>query len=95
MEEENIKSENATENSNVCIDETQCPREKAMRPYFAKVSDLYAMEFNPVASKADFVSLSGDEYYKIQNEQKSAYERKNDRIRIYRCIVLCKWYLYS
>ena len=38
------------------------------------ISDLYRMNFNPVAGKNDFKNLSGAEYYKLQAEQVHAYQ---------------------
>ncbi|MCP5054152.1 MAG: NAD(P)H-dependent oxidoreductase [bacterium] len=39
-----------------------------------EVSDLYKMNFNPVAGKHDFKKLSGEPYYKTQKEQLHAYQ---------------------
>lgn len=42
-----------------------------------KVSDLYAMNFDPVAKKDDFTELSDSNFFKYAKEQKSAYENNN------------------
>ncbi|MCB1194097.1 MAG: NAD(P)H-dependent oxidoreductase [Leptospiraceae bacterium] len=39
-----------------------------------EISDLYKMNFNPIASQKDFKSLSSAPYYKFQMEQKHAAE---------------------
>lgn len=39
-----------------------------------KVSDLYAMNFNPVGSKKDFTKLENPEFFKYQAEQVHAYK---------------------
>lgn len=39
-----------------------------------RVSDLYAMEFNPVTGRHDFQEQANPEYFRIQNEQKHAAE---------------------
>lgn len=39
-----------------------------------KISDLYAMNFNPVGGKHDFSSLSNNNYFKYQAEQVKASE---------------------
>ncbi|KRG11358.1 MULTISPECIES: NAD(P)H-dependent oxidoreductase [Staphylococcus] len=41
-----------------------------------KVSDLYAMDFNPVANKNDFTELSDNDFFKYAKEQKYAYENE-------------------
>ena len=38
------------------------------------VSDLYAMNFNPVGSKNDFTMVSNPDYFKYQAEQVNAYQ---------------------
>lgn len=38
-----------------------------------KVSDLYAMNFNPVAQKDDFTELSDSEFFKYAKEQQNSY----------------------
>lgn len=40
-----------------------------------QVSDLYAMEFNPVASREDFNSKSDDMFFKYAKEQQYNYEQ--------------------
>ncbi len=40
------------------------------------VSDLYAMDFNPVGGRHDFSRLSGADYYKYQMEQLYACEHR-------------------
>lgn len=47
------------------------------------VSDLYQMGFNPIASKADFIETSSEEYYKIQQEQLYAWKARRfvDEVR--------------
>jgi NAD(P)H dehydrogenase (quinone) len=37
------------------------------------VSDLYAMNFNPVGGKGDFINLSGTDFFKYQLEQVNAF----------------------
>lgn len=39
-----------------------------------KVSDLYAMRFNPVGSKHDFTELQNPDFFKYQMEQVNAYQ---------------------
>lgn len=39
-----------------------------------QVSDLYAMNFNPIGGKADFLSLEKEEYFKYQAEQVHAFQ---------------------
>ena len=39
-----------------------------------KVSDLYAMGFNPVGGRGDFTDMSGEGFYKYQAEQFAAAE---------------------
>jgi NAD(P)H dehydrogenase (quinone) len=39
-----------------------------------EISDLYRMNFNPVAGKHDFKSLSGESHYKVQKEQVYAFQ---------------------
>lgn len=40
-----------------------------------KVSDLYAVGFNPVGDKHDFLSLSNPDFFKYQMEQVNAFEK--------------------
>lgn len=42
--------------------------------YHVKVSDLYAMEFEPVGGKDDFTSLNNSTFFKYQKEQVNAFE---------------------
>lgn len=37
-----------------------------------EISDLYAMQFNPIASKADFLELNQPEYFNYALEQRNA-----------------------
>jgi NAD(P)H dehydrogenase (quinone) len=37
-----------------------------------RVSDLYAMEFNPAAGRHDFLEVANPSYFRLQNEQKHA-----------------------
>jgi NAD(P)H dehydrogenase (quinone) len=46
--------------------------------YEVKVSDLYAMDFDPVARKEDFKNLTDPEFFKYAVEQKNAYD--NDEL---------------
>lgn len=39
-----------------------------------KVSDLYAMEFNPVGDKHDFTAIQNSDFFKYQMEQVNAYQ---------------------
>ncbi|MGB3511011.1 MAG: NAD(P)H-dependent oxidoreductase [Microcoleaceae cyanobacterium] len=39
-----------------------------------KISDLYAMKFQPVADREDFLELDNPDFFKYQIEQKIAYE---------------------
>lgn len=39
-----------------------------------KESDLYAMEFNPVGDKHDFISLQNPDFFKYQQEQVHAFQ---------------------
>jgi NAD(P)H dehydrogenase (quinone) len=39
-----------------------------------KESDLYAMEFNPVGDKHDFISLQNPDFFKYQMEQVNAFQ---------------------
>ncbi len=39
-----------------------------------KVSDLYAMNFNPVGDKQDFTALQNPDFFKYQMEQVNAYQ---------------------
>ncbi|HEY5508435.1 MAG TPA: NAD(P)H-dependent oxidoreductase, partial [Paludibacter sp.] len=41
--------------------------------YEVKVSDLYAMNFDPVGDRSDFKSVANPEFFKYQAEQLSAY----------------------
>jgi len=55
-------------------------RDKAVDYYSSRgdsvqVSDLYRMNFNPLASKEDFKSLSDSGYYKVQAEQAHAFSK--------------------
>lgn len=43
-----------------------------------KVSDLYAMNFDPVARKEDFENLTDPDFFKYAVEQKHAYD--NDEL---------------
>jgi len=45
--------------------------------YEVKVSDLYAMNFDPVGDRYDFKSVANPEFFKYQTEQLSSY-RNND-----------------
>lgn len=38
-----------------------------------KVSDLYAMNFDPVGNKSDFKSIANSDFFKYQSEQLNAY----------------------
>lgn len=40
------------------------------------ISDLYAMKFNPVGDKHDFIELKNPDYFKYQLEQVNAYENQ-------------------
>ena len=42
--------------------------------YHVKVSDLYAMEFEPVGAKHDFTDLKNPDFFKYQKEQVNAFE---------------------
>lgn len=42
--------------------------------YEVNVSDLYAMQFNPVGDKADFTKLQNPDYFKYQMEQAHAFQ---------------------
>ena len=41
-----------------------------------EVSDLYAMNFNPVASREDFLELDNSEYFNYALEQRSAFKQQ-------------------
>lgn len=44
--------------------------------YEVKVSDLYAMNFNPLGGKHDFTSLENEDFFKYQLEQVHAFQNK-------------------
>lgn len=46
----------------------------SLQGYEVRVSDLYAMGFNPVGDRADFKELSNPNYFKYQMEQVNAFE---------------------
>lgn len=56
-----------------------------------KVSDLYAMNFNPVASKEDFLELENNDFFKYQAEQIAAVKNGTFTDDIYEEIIKLKW----
>ncbi|WML48971.1 NAD(P)H-dependent oxidoreductase [Neobacillus sp. PS3-34] len=43
--------------------------------HLVRVSDLYAMNFNPVANKQDFIELEDHDFFKYQREQMTAVKK--------------------
>jgi NAD(P)H dehydrogenase (quinone) len=50
--------------------------------YEVKVSDLYAMDFNPVGNRSDFHSVSNPDFFKYQTEQLYAFENKQFSVEL-------------
>lgn len=56
-----------------------------------QISDLYAMNFNPVATKNDFLKLQNSEFFKYQMEQLSAVQQDSFSNDIKEEIEKVKW----